>query len=108
MRTELLIVAFVVGVGTWLFRFLPTRLRGLAGPRGGRLTDALEGIGPAAIATLFVASVLPDLVGAAESRPLVLAGGLATLLAFLFRRSVVVATIAGAAAYGVAHWVLGG
>jgi branched-subunit amino acid transport protein len=106
MRTDLLVVAFVVGLGTWLFRFLPTRLRGLSGPRGGRLTEALESIGPAAIATLFVASVLPGLVAVAESRPLVLIGCLATLLAFLGRRSVVLATIVGAAAYGAAHWLL--
>lgn len=108
MSTELLVVAFVVGIGTWLFRFLPTRLRGLSGPRDGRLAEALESIGPAAIATLFVASVLPELVDVVEGRPLVLIGCLSTLLAFLARRSVVLATIVGAVAYGGAHWVLGG
>lgn len=108
MNTNLLILAIVVGVGTWLFRFLPTRLRGLSGPRGGCLAEALEGIGPAAIATLFIASVLPDLIDSTGSRPLILAGCLATLIAFRLRRSVVLATLAGAAAYGAAYWVLGG
>lgn len=108
MNTDLVIVAFVVGLGTWLFRFLPTRLGSLSQSRGGALTRSLESIGPAAIATLLVASLLPDLVATAESRPLVLIGCGATVLAFLVRRSVVGATIVGAVAYGLAYRVLMG
>lgn len=102
MRTDLVIVAVVVGLGTWLFRFLPTRLRGRAGVRNPRLTSAMESIGPAAIVALFVASVLPDLAAGAQERLLILVGCVVTVVAFLFRRNVVLATMAGTVAYGVA------
>ncbi|MGN6483883.1 MAG: AzlD domain-containing protein [Thermomicrobiales bacterium] len=108
MRTDLVIVALAVGLGTWLFRFLPTRLRGSSGVRSPRLTRAMESIGPAAIVTLFVASVLPVLAPGAQDRPLVLIGCGATVLAFLIKRNVVLATMAGAVAYGVSFGVLGG
>lgn len=108
MRTELVIVAVVVGLGTWLFRFLPTRLRGLSEVRNPYLTRAMESIGPAAIVTLFIASVLPDLLPGAEGRPLLLIGCAATVAAFLVKRNIVLATMAGTVAYGVAFGVLGG
>lgn len=108
MRTELVIVAVVVGVGTWLFRFLPTRLRGIPEVRSPRLTRAMESIGPAAIATLFIASVLPDLIPGAQDRSLILIGCATTALAFLLKRNIVLATMAGTVAYGVAYGVLGG
>lgn len=108
MRTELVIVALVVGLGTWLFRFLPTRLRGISGVRRPRLTRAMESIGPAAIVALFVASVLPALAPGAEGRALILIGCAATGLAFLLKRNVVLATLAGTVAYAVAFGVLGG
>lgn len=122
MTTEFLVVTLVVGIGTWLFRFLPTRLRSLSSARGdrgrrgqardgaaraGRLTQALESIGPAAIATLFIASVLPGLATAAQDRILVLVGCATTVLIFVARRNIVLATLAGAVAYGVAYKVLG-
>jgi branched-subunit amino acid transport protein len=106
MRTDLLLVALIVGGGTWLFRFLPTRLQRRSQARDGRLAHSLESIGPAAIATLFVASVLPDLVATAAHRPLVLVGSAVTVLAFLSKRNVILATLAGAAAYGAAHGLL--
>jgi branched-subunit amino acid transport protein AzlD len=106
MRTDLVIVALVVGLGTWLFRFLPTRLRDLADLRNPRLTRAMESIGPAAIATLFIASVLPG-IAAGEERPLVLIGCAATVIAFGIRRNVVLATLIGTLAYGVAFALFG-
>jgi branched-subunit amino acid transport protein AzlD len=106
MRADLVIVALVVGIGTWLFRFLPTRLRGLADLQNPRLTRAMESVGPAAIATLFIASVLPA-VSTAGERPLVLIGCAATVLAFSIRRNVVLATLIGTLAYGVAFALLG-
>jgi len=108
MRTDLVIVAVVVGLGTWLFRFLPTRLRGMSGARNPRLTRAMESIGPAAIVTLFIASVLPDLVPGAQDRSLILIGCATTVLAFLLKRNIVLATMAGTVAYGVAFGVLRG
>ncbi|HEX3158184.1 MAG TPA: AzlD domain-containing protein [Gemmatimonadaceae bacterium] len=108
MRTDLVIVAVVVGLGTWLFRFVPTRLRGMSGVRSSRLTGAMESIGPAAIVTLFIAAVLPDLVAGARDRPLILIGCATTVLVFRLKRSLVSATMAGTVAYGLAFGVLGG
>lgn len=108
MRTDLVIVAVVVGLGTWLFRFLPTRLRGMSEVRSTRLTRALESIGPAAIVTLFIASVLPDLAGGTQDLLPFLIGCIATVIAFLIKRNVGLATMAGALAYGVAFAVLRG
>lgn len=107
MRTELVLVALIVGLGTWLFRFLPTRLGGRPGLRSPRLTAAMESIGPAAIATLFIASVLPGLAPGAGGRALILIGCAATLLAFRIRRNIVLATMAGTVAYGVAFALFG-
>lgn len=107
MRTDLVIVAVVVGLGTWLFRFLPTRIRSKSEVRSPRLTRAMESIGPAAIVTLFVASVLPDLVPGAQEVPLMLIGCATTVMVFLIKRNVGLATMAGALAYGVAFVVLG-
>jgi len=108
MRTELVIVAIIVGLGTWLFRFLPTRLRDASGARSPRLTRAMESIGPAAIVTLLIASILPELGPGAEHRPLILIGCATTTLAFLLKRNVVLATMAGTVAYGVAFAMLRG
>lgn len=105
MNTDLIIVAGVVGLGTWLFRFLPTRLR--RSSANVRLTGAMEGIGPAAIATLCIASVLPELAPGAPDRSIVLLGCAATGLAFAAKRNVVLATLAGALAYGIAFAFLG-
>lgn len=107
MRIDLVLVAVVVGLGTWLFRFLPTRLRGRSGVRSPRLTQAMESIGPAAIVTLFLASIVPDLGPGAPHRVLVVIGCATTVLAFWIKRNVVLATMAGTAAYGVAFAVLG-
>ncbi len=107
MRGDVLIVALVVGLGTWLFRFLPTRFRGRTNVGSHRIAGAMESIGPAAISTLLVASLLPDLSSGAAERPLILAGCLATAFVFALKRNVVLATLAGAAAYGAAFALLG-
>lgn len=108
MNPELVIVAVVVGLGTWLFRFLPTRMRGLSGARGGWVERATESIGPAAIATLFIASVIPDLTSRDSGLIAFLSGAAATAVVFAGRRSVALATIAGAVAYGVAFALVAG
>lgn len=106
MRTELIIVALAVGLGTWLFRYLPTRFGGVAPSDGGRLARSVESLGPAAIATLFVASILPAVTPGGSEVILALVGCAATLQVFRLRRNVVLATMAGAAAYGVAFALL--
>lgn len=100
MRAEILILALMVGACTWAFRVLPTRMDVSAMPEGGLLSRFLAATGPAAIATLFTASALPMVRG---GLPLPLAAGVVTVLAvFAASRSVVGATLAGSAAYGLA------
>lgn len=104
MRIEILILALIVGAFTWAFRFFPT-IADLSGlPQGGRLSRFLAATGPAAIATLFTASALPYLQG---ELPLPLICGTAAVLAtFAVSRSVVGATMAGSAAYGLGSWLI--
>lgn len=123
MSVKVLIFSLVVGAGTYLFRYLPTRLSvSLSRPRGGfglLLSGFLASVGVAAVTSLLLASLLPYL-GAeaweawlfgktAEGRTTVLAacsGLLATLLIFSWRRSVAAATLVGASAYGIVWWML--
>lgn len=108
MNPELLLMAFVVGLFTWGFRFLPTRLNLARGESEGWLQRFLGATGPAAVATLFTASILPMLKPeAALWAPLALGVG-ATLGVFFWRGSVVLATLAGAAAYGLGFHFAGG
>ena len=101
MNPDLLTMALIVGVFTWAFRFLPTRLDLSKLHPDGHLVRFLAATGPAAIATLVVASVWPLVSGSlAEMVPL--AVGVATVVVvFRWRRSVVAATLAGSLAYGV-------
>lgn len=107
MNTALVLLALMAGAANWMFRALPTILM-KSGPReGGLLSAFLAATGPAAIATLFVASVLPMIgPGLAANLPL-LAGSAATIAAFLPRRSVVAATLCGAVAFGLVASVTG-
>lgn len=100
MNTDLLLIAVIAGAFTWAFRVLPTRMDfGDIQPEG-PLRRFLGATGPAAIATLFVASILPELRGA-ESLPLPLIAGVGmVLILWVWRRSVVLSTLGGAAAYG--------
>lgn len=107
MNPDLLLMALAVGVATYAFRFGPTKLSLHDLPPGSLRARFLAATGPAAIATLFVASSLPVLRdGAAQILPLI-AGTLTVLGVFVWRRSVVAATLTGAAAYGVAFWLTG-
>lgn len=104
MRLEILILALIVGVCTWGFRFFPTKAD-LSGIKpDGVLALFLAATGPAAIATLFVASALPMVKG---GLPLPLIIGTASVLAvYAAVRSVVMATLAGSVGYGLAVWLL--
>lgn len=103
MRAEILTLALIVGGFTWAFRFFPTKLDLSAMAPDGFLARFLAATGPAAIATLFVASVLP-MVQSAMPLPL-MAGTVAVLAVFAVARSVVGATLAGSAGYGLAVWL---
>ena len=102
MNLDLIIMAGLAGLANWGFRALPIlMMRGEARP-GGLMAGFLASTGPAAIATPFVASILPRL-WPEQSDLVPLAVGVAmTGLAFLPRRSVVAATLAGSLAYGIA------
>jgi branched-subunit amino acid transport protein len=106
MNPELLAVALVTGAATWAFRVLPTLARTDRLRPGGRLERFLAATGPAAIATLFVAAILP-MVSPDPSALLPFAVGvLAVLGAWVATRSVALATLAGAVLHGLAVWGL--
>ena len=103
MRAEILTLALIVGAFTWAFRYLPLRADLSRLPEGGRLSRFLAATGPAAIATLFTASALPYLQGVLPL-PLILGTG-AVLAVFAATPSVVGATMAGSAGYGLTVWM---
>lgn len=106
MNTDLIWVAVLAGAANWAFRALPTMLMKSDTRPGGILGKFLASTGPAAIATLFVASVLPQLYPTPTQLLPLIGGTLATVLAFLPRRSIVAGTMAGAVAYGVLFGLL--
>ncbi len=104
MSWELLAVACLAGAANWAFRALPVIARTDRLAAGGWLERCLSATGPAAIATLFVAAILPALsLDVARLLP-VIAGTLAVLAVYAVRRSVVLATLAGALAHGLTVW----
>lgn len=104
MRAEILTLALIVGSFTWAFRFFPTKLDLSSMAPDGLLARFLAATGPAAIATLFVASVLPMVRGGVPV-PLMV-GTLTVLAVFAATRSVVGATLAGSAGHGLAVWMM--
>lgn len=107
MNVDLAIMALMAGAANWAFRALPVILMRREARPGGMAARFLASTGPAAIATLFVASVLPQLWPAPRDLLPLAAGVAATVLAFLPRRSVVAGTLCGAAGYAAAFWALG-
>lgn len=107
MSWELLTVAVMAGLANWAFRALPILARMDRMSVGGRLGRFLSATGPAAIATLFVASILPALSADAARLAPVVIGTAAVLATWIARRSVVLATLAGAVAHGVTVWLIG-
>lgn len=105
MRIEVLTLALLVGSFTWAFRYFPTRADLSRLPQGGALARFLAATGPAAIATLFTASAIPFVQGGVPV-PLVM-GTFAVLAIFAATRSVVGATLAGSAGYGLGVWLIG-
>lgn len=106
MRVEVLALALIVGAANYLFRYGPIAARlgaGQAKGGAGWIARFLAATGPAAIATLVVASVLP--LAGVDRGPLV-AGVVAVLALWVWRRSVVLATLGGAAAYGAVFAVM--
>lgn len=107
MNWELVTVAVMAGAANWAFRALPILARMDRMAVGGWLGRFLSSTGPAAIATLFVASILPALTPDLARLAPVLTGTAAVLATWVARRSVVLATLAGAIAHGLTVWLLG-
>lgn len=107
MNWDLLTVAVLAGAANWAFRALPVITRSDRMAAGGWLERFLSATGPAAIATLFVAAILPALTPDLRALMPVITGTLAVLATYAARRSVVLATLAGALAHGLATWTLG-
>lgn len=106
MSPDLLILALLTGAANWAFRVLPVLLRSDRKAAGGWLERFLSATGPAAIATLFTASVLPALSpDLARLVPLAI-GTLAVLAVFRATRSVALSTIDGAIFHGLAVWMV--
>lgn len=97
MSGEVLALALVVGAANWAFRYLPIRFGLGSGRPEGVMARFLAAVGPAAIATLFVAAALPFTAQGDLAAPL--AGTAAVVAVWFVARSVVGATLAGAAAY---------
>ena len=107
MNADLMAVALIAGAANWAFRVLPTLARTDRLAPGGWLERFLAATGPAAIGTLFVASVLPLLSSEITALLPVVTGTLAVGAVFLASRSVVAATLAGALAHGGVVWLTG-
>lgn len=102
MRSELIIVALATGLGTWLFRFIPTQLQVPTGRGDGWLARLFASVGPAAIATLLIAGLLPSLTTPSPQIAALAAGMLTVVITFVVTRSVALPTLLGACAYGLA------
>lgn len=105
MRLEVLELALIAGALTYLWRYLPLRANLADRAREGVMARFLAATGPAAIATLFVAEMLPLLHATTAQQGRTLVGVAAVLLAYAWRRSVVFATLTGAFACGLAAWL---
>jgi branched-subunit amino acid transport protein len=100
MNGDLVLMAVLAGAANWAFRALPVlMMKGEARP-GGTMARFLAATGPAAIATLFVASILPQVWPVPKEIWPLFAGVAGTLAGFWPRRSIVAGTLAGACAYG--------
>ncbi len=100
MRFDVLELALIAGGLTYLWRYLPLRANLSSMAPGGVLARVLAATGPAAIATLFVAEILPLVHASPTLQRRALLGVLGVLLAYAWRRSVVFATLAGAVVCG--------
>jgi Branched-chain amino acid transport protein (AzlD) len=108
MNPDLLVMAILAGGATYAFRYGPTRLNLGRLPQTGALARFLAATGPAAIGTLFVASVLPMLHPVLRDPLPLLAGVAAVLAVWGWQRSVVAATLAGALAHGATFALVAG
>lgn len=106
MNWELLAVALATGAANWVFRALPILTHSNRETAEGPFQRFLSATGPAAIATLFVASILPTLSPDLDKLLPTAIGTLVVLGIWRLRTSVVLATLGGAFAFGFSVWLL--
>ncbi|WMT92082.1 AzlD domain-containing protein [Pelagibacterium sp. H642] len=100
MNAEFLAITLLVGLGTWMLRYLPTRfMRGTGDPEA-PLSRFLSATGPAAIVALFVGAILPMLSPDLQSVAPLLIGSAAVVALYFWRRDISIATVGGAIVYG--------
>ena len=104
MRAEIVVLMVAVGLSVWALRVLPIMLMRADMPKGGAMARFFAATGVAAIATLFAAGILPEF-GNGRIWP-ALAGSVAVVAVYWPSKSVVLATVAGAAVYGGVFAVL--
>lgn len=114
MSLEYALVCVAVGVGTYLFRYLPTRLGARVGGHAmrGPLGAFLASVGVASVAALLAASLEPVVLDAVTTGRWVpvaaaVAGLAVTFVLFRWRKDVALATIAGAVVYGLVYFAAG-
>lgn len=107
MTWEVVVLALLAGAANWAFRVLPTLARTDRLHPGGWLERFLAATGPAAIGTLFCASLLPTLSADLLHLAPIASGVTAVIACYLASRSVVAATLAGALVHGGTVWMLG-
>ncbi|WP_417578649.1 AzlD domain-containing protein [Pelagibacterium sp.] len=101
MNSEFLIITILVGLGTWLLRFLPTRFMRGTGDPNAPLSRFLSATGPAAIAALYIGAIIPMIAPQFQAiAPLVLGSG-AVVAIYFWRHDVSLATLGGAIVYGL-------
>jgi branched-subunit amino acid transport protein AzlD len=102
VSVEVLALCLLAGAANYAFRVLPMHLPLFRNPPQGAFGRFLTATGPAAIATLTAASLWP-MAAADAARAVPLAAGIAAVLGlWLWRRSVVLATLGGPVAYAAA------
>lgn len=100
MRGEVMALAVIVGACTWGFRYVPLRMDLTKLRPDSLMGRFLAATGPAAIATLFVAEAMPYLRAPLAGQMPLWGGVLAVVLVYAAARSAVMATVAGALAFG--------
>lgn len=106
MNAEFLAITLLVGLGTWMLRYLPTRFMRGTGDPAAPLSRFLSATGPAAIAALYVGAVLPMLAPDLRVVAPLLTGSAAVVALYLWRRDISIATVGGAVVYGIVFALL--
>ncbi|WP_319930774.1 L-valine transporter subunit YgaH [Xenorhabdus santafensis] len=103
MDNKILFIGLVVGIANFLFRYLPLRIGGNHSParKSGKIGVILDSIGIASICSLLIISSIPEVIKEHNKILPTLFGFLTICLFFYKTRSIIVATLSGAAIFGL-------